>query len=483
MVVEKMLSRKFAFFFGLLIISLFIPFTWSQLFDPLLVAGQLSKQTFVSEMSNSFKLGRLGLEGFFPLRTFYEWYHTGPLPWAEEFPLYTFLVGKLAALFNTSVVITGRLVAFFFYFVFLVGTNELMKALDFTQKMRRIWFFYFSTAPVFFIYSIGVMLEIPMMSMIVWGAASYLREERLKTFLFFMLAALFKYYALFFMLGLFLYRRRFFFLLGFAALPSILYVLFFIFMKVPNPVTEYQQVGIDGHFSTTKLLFSLKFYSRLFTWNIIKNLGPLMGGLGLIVFVLRFIKVKKTNASFFSFQLVSYLIFVLIFAHGVYIHDYYSIQFALVFSLFIVHRCSSLLSSHVLLMVAAVLLNFKMSYSALKKQTYFYEITQEVRGIVGEGNFSLLVTGDGPLTTSLFHLETPGRIIVPGDWSILERKEKALERMNWVLAIFYGEKRELNLEGKFLKVLTRKTQTDEGKKHSLVYELYKKKDDGYGRTQ
>lgn len=288
--------------------------------------GQLGKQTFAAQMIESTAKGELTY-GVFPTRHFVEVYHDGLVPWAEEVPLYSFLSAGLVRAFSISPIFAGKLLSFLSFLFILFGFARIAKILKFSPLAFVL------TAgiyPVFRLYSVQVMPDLCMTAALVWMIAAILEEKVLIAALLLLIASLFKYYAVFtgFGVGLyFLYRRNAKGALYFslAILPCIAYVLWFLELKIPNPIVDSRVADGHGHFSSLANVLSLANWSRVGLWWFVKNASLPGTGLAALGFWVM-LKEKLSIRPFFACLCVGLLLFPFVFISSFYVHDYYGLQ-------------------------------------------------------------------------------------------------------------------------------------------------------------
>src|SRR3989344_3930518 len=142
-------------------------------------------------MARSFSEGKG--EGIFPYRHFLETHHEKVIPWAEEFPLYVGVIAVLHKWTGFSIVLLGRYISFFFFAVLLLGGWYLGKALKFGIFLPLL----LALFPVFRIYAVSVMPEIPMAAFCLWAIYFALKNRWGFAALMIGFAAAMKYYATF----------------------------------------------------------------------------------------------------------------------------------------------------------------------------------------------------------------------------------------------------------------------------------------------
>lgn|GEM_PF-6174564 len=329
---EKIKSAFSAnFFVSIFLISIFplIPL----LLIPIVNYGQLGKQTFAAEMIRSLLNGEI-VHGFFPIRHFLESHHSGLVPWAEEFPLYDWIVGAFAVVFHATPVFAAKAVSFLGWLALIFGFFKIGRY--FSKDAATPWIFASVAAifPAFRLYSIEVMPDLCMTACCVFAVERALRERPKTSAVWIGLASLFKYYAVFtgFGIGLFYLYRAFRekkyrplvngLWLGLAILPCILYIVYFIHLQIPNPITEYRASDGHGHLSSLHGLLEPKKWGRVFLWVFVKNstlFGTFLAAIGLY-------RNRKTLPPILIALIAGWLCFPLFFIESFYVHDYYGLQ-------------------------------------------------------------------------------------------------------------------------------------------------------------
>ncbi len=316
--------------------------------------GQLEKQSYVVHLSESIARGDF-VRGF-PIRFFVELWHPGPLPWAEEFPLYHGLVAGLAGVFGGNTVWAGRSLSFGFGVLLLAGIHRLARTV-FSGDRASAWM---ATAlmaafPGFQIYSASVMPDLAMTAMIAWALAFRLEGKSGSAYASLGVACLFKYFAGFALLAIALHdflkapsvrtRIQVGVRAAVAALPISAFLVYFIWAGIPNPITEYRVGNGYGHLAGPFLLLP-KFYLRAILWIFVKGPG-LPGGLLFLAglgagFAHRLRGLKQGRQDHYPEQGFSLLggfmgfqvLFALMFASSFFVHDYYAIPFLIPAAIF-----------------------------------------------------------------------------------------------------------------------------------------------------
>lgn len=329
----KKISIRFLYF-ALVLVPVIHAFSYLRFSSVL--EGQLGKQTFAAEMIRSWSLGRTALG--FPFRTFLELSHSGPIPWAEEFPLYSWLASVLMWTTGLNEVLAGRLISIL-CLVLLVGlvfqwTARQSARIGLSAHFRYAWIVCCLGGAAILHYGKSVMPDFPMFVFCFWGIVFAEQKKWMRSRIVFLIAALFKYYAIFPMLGVALWqlveeRKNTKELLKSAilwllfALPPIAYVILFIKLGIPNPITEYRESDGHGHLSNFQFLTQGHFYLRWFTWVLIK-LTTLGGG---IMALAGFFAARGKKLEWFYYCLATSIGFSILFAPSFFVHDYYALMY------------------------------------------------------------------------------------------------------------------------------------------------------------
>ncbi len=329
----KKISFRF-FYFVLLLIP--VVHAYSYLRFSSVLEGQLTKQTFAAEMIRSWSIGRTGLG--FPFRTFLELSHSGPIPWAEEFPLYSWLASALMWTTGINEVVAGRLISIL-CLLLLVGlafqwTARQSARIGLSAPFRYAWIVCCVAGAAIVHYGKSVMPDFPMFVFCFWGLVLAEQKKWMRSRVAFLIAALFKYYAIFPMLGIAIWQMfeerkntkellKSAFLWMMFVLPPIAYVILFIKLDIANPITEYRESDGHGHLSSFQFLTQGHFYLRWFTWVLIK-LTTLGGGI-MALSGLFFARGKKLE--WFYFYLATSIGFSILFAPSFFVHDYYALMY------------------------------------------------------------------------------------------------------------------------------------------------------------
>ena len=97
-----------------------------------------------------------------------------------EFPLIYWLLGKSYHLTGFSH-LNGRMMAFFFSVILLLGCYKLMRELHFDEYSSRWFVFFMSFTPYFFYYSVSLLPNLPSLAVFIWGVVlmkSQLEKEK-----------------------------------------------------------------------------------------------------------------------------------------------------------------------------------------------------------------------------------------------------------------------------------------------------------------
>jgi hypothetical protein len=331
-----------------IICCLSILFLIPHLFVPIINFGQLTKQTFVAEMIRGFlENDRIGI--WFANRHFPELTHPGVIPWAEEFPIFHWIIVGLVRFleffsFHANPIILAKFINLFALISITFGFYRIGNLLYSRSKTISPWIFAGVAIlyPAFRLYSIEVMPDLWMTAFCVWAIERHLNEKHFSAAFFLLMATLFKYYAAFTALGFFLdhaYRWIKYkkhqeairaVLVGFAVLPCLLFIAYFIHTGIPNPITEYRANDGHGHFSSLQRIFQPYLWSRVLLWIFVKN-GTLLGG---ALAIYGFIVNRKTLPPLFHALIFSWSLFPLVFLESFIVHDYYGLQASIGVALF-----------------------------------------------------------------------------------------------------------------------------------------------------
>ncbi len=317
-------NPKFLSFLFVFLVS--VGFMVTAFFYPEVHFGQLGKQTFAAQMIESTSRGEL-LHGVFPLRHFIEAYHQDLIYWAEEVPVYSFLSAGLMHLFGLSAVMAGKTLAFISFLLIILGFAKI------AEKVNAPMFIFASVAaayPVFRLYSVQVMPDLCMTACLVWAIYYVLQDRFARVAILILLASLFKYYAVFTGGGIVLYylfqkRLRESIILSLMMLPCVLYVVWFVYLGIPNPVTESRIADGHGHLSSLQNVFLVQNWARVMLWWFVKNSS--IPGTLFALFGASFM--FKANSKLRPFALclgLGFLIFPVLFVSSFYVHDYYGLQ-------------------------------------------------------------------------------------------------------------------------------------------------------------
>jgi hypothetical protein len=296
--------------------------------------GQLGKQTFAAQMIESTAKGELS-HGVFPTRHFLEVYENGLVPWAEEVPLYSFMSAGLVDGLGFTPVAAGKTLSLLAFFLVILGFALIARDLG-----KPIFIFVLVAAifPVFRLYSVQVMPDLCMTAALVWMIESALRGKFGRAAIFLLIASLFKYYAVFtgFGLGLYYLHRRNWkgaALLGLAVVPCIAYVIWFLKLGIPNPITDSRIADGHGHMSSLDKVLSYQNWARVFLWWFVKN-ASIPGSMLAVLGVWWAWQKKFSENIFFGCLFIGFLLFPLVFISSFYVHDYYGLQGSIGIALF-----------------------------------------------------------------------------------------------------------------------------------------------------
>lgn len=359
------------------------------------IEGQVGKQSFVGHMTEAFVRGDL-VHGF-PIRYFAEPWHSGPVPWAEEVPLYHLISAFIARTFSVSSVTSGRMLSFSFGFLFLVSIYELVSALIPEKKQAPL----LSVAilfwmPAFQIYSTSVIPDLAMVAVVAFAYLKALQKKVPVAYAFLLFACLLKYFAVFAVLALFIFdltrfkslkeRAKSFFWAAAAVLPTLAYLAYFLIQHVPNPISEYRVANGYGHLAGPFLL-QLKFYARFFLWTFVKDPNLIFSSLAIIGFY--FLVKEKLAVSekwrLFSIHFLTYSLFALVFASSFFVHDYYALSFLIPMVVFSTYALSKVPSKLIVggVIAGAMVLTYLMVKDATFRLTNYSVAAESVREVLG----------------------------------------------------------------------------------------------------
>jgi len=434
-------------------------FSFLYLFKPHILEGQLGKQVSVMELAKGFQTG--DYQGLFPNKHYFSVFREGVIKWAEEFPLYSGLIGFLSKLAPPLMINIARLISFLFFGVMLYTSWLWGKDLTKSSINALLFPLSFTLLPVFKIYSIAAMPDMAMTSCCFIGIYFAYCEKWGKSFAILGLACLFKYFAFFTLLAVFIYsliqnkseklsknlKHLIFAIL--AGLPTLIFLLYVLLNKIPNPITEYISIDGHGHLGTIEYLLNPRFYRRLFTWIFLKNagvLGSLVALLGIYVMG------KKEDILKFKILIpimaISYLVFALTFAHGHYIHDYYTLQFSLISTILIFFSLNFFLEKLELrfpiLLLMMTLLAILKTFSTLAEENYYLGVGNAINKYTKKSEQGFLASqrmGEA----ALFIADRTAWLVKTDDWyhlqSIRKRLGKLLvqDKVDWVGVLLVGK--------------------------------------------
>jgi hypothetical protein len=332
---KSSLSLWFYRYFGLIVASGILVFQAVQvLVVPDVIEGQVGKQTFALEMIRSFSENHV-VKGWFPERHFVELHHEGVVPWAEEFPIYSFTAGMISK-FTGDIDRSARILSLLGWCLFLFACRRWLFIPDTPQNQlslfsKNIWMVLVGSASILQVYGRSVMpdgwmLALGVLSIVLWEEGRLVGSRVSILF-----AALAKYYAAFTAVALAwteLRRRRYVsaFLYGCMCIPAVAYIAYFLYLKIPNPISEYRDVNGHGHMTASYYLLNFHFYLRLITWVFVKLTSPLGGFLALLGVVCaraQMIRLPRWLMPLFFAQIG----FAILFAPSFFVHDYYALGF------------------------------------------------------------------------------------------------------------------------------------------------------------
>lgn len=319
---------------GLLLLVLSIILITPNLFRDKIEDGQLEKQVEFAEGIQSYLRGQN--VGLFPYRHILEVYHEKPMPWAVEFPIYSSIVVSVSKLTNLNHIIAGRIISFLFFLLLLFAGYKIGALFTDYRNLKIFLPLVLSFMPVFKIYAVSVMPELAMVCFSLWGIYFVLRRNVVACFFIMMAAILFKYYAIFTLFAFLLFilsssefNKKFVKIafMSIAAVPAIVFVIYFIKAGISNPITDFSIFYGKGHISS---ILNFHNYQKSFLWIFIKN--PTMLGTLLMIFggICLYKTRQKELGLLMACLVVANFIFMVIFSASFAIHDYYGIQFSLI---------------------------------------------------------------------------------------------------------------------------------------------------------
>jgi hypothetical protein len=406
-----------------------LAFPLSRVLWPEVIEGQVGKQSFVGHMIESWMRG--DTDRGFPVRYFVEPWHPGPVPWAEEVPLFHWISASLGQLTGLNAVQSGRVASFGFALILLFSVRGIARRLfpatpptlaEPVSPASRASVIAIALAPTllvwmpaFQIYSSSVIPDLAMLAMIAFGYWLRLQSPQPtrpsgSAYLALMIACLLKYFAVFALGALFVYdwladrdpRTRWrtlglaFSYSALAGAPTLAYLYYFISRGIPNPITEYRTANGYGHLAGP-FLFQAKFYLRFVTWTLIKNPTLVVSAAALGGWAL----VRRTRAGrgpadasdlhapawrLLHLHTAAYLLFALVFASAFYVHDYYAIPFLLPVLFYAVAALSWALNraglarvSGAAVVAGAITLGYLLSQDATFRLTNYLAAGEQVR--------------------------------------------------------------------------------------------------------
>ncbi len=430
-----------------------------------LTQGQVIKKAIVAHTAQSYL--QSSREGIFPLRFYLEPYHQDIVSWAEEFPIYIALVASLSKIISIPIPLSGQVISFIFFMLLLMAGFKIGEELENHLECRDLSLLLplvLSIFPIFRIYATSIMPDLAMTTILLWAIYLSLKERWILVGLTIALASLFKYYALFTGLGLTIYfvllqkERKLLisknslkilsiFLL--AIIPCIAYLAYFLYTGINNPITEYRAIGGHQHTGTISFLLQSKLWSRLITWNLIKNPTILGGVLIIAGMVLAYIKRNRCNRIKRLIIALAFAnaLFILLFSHTVYIHDYYSLQLSLLLAIFASIALSVIwMRSKILFMIVAILLlstSIYRTHRAMIPMDFLKKASIDIKNNIGPERNGLLISERSPET--IIHLAkrtawvfTPNKI---GNSKYVQQQMQKLKkdpRISWVGFLLLG---------------------------------------------
>ena len=415
-----------------------------------ILEGQIIKQTFSAEMAQSFSRG--DQTGIYPHRHFLEVFYPDVVPWAEEFPLYTGVIGYTVRWTGLPLVPLGRFVSFGFLILLLLGARRLGKNLDCEIKglkspLKLEWILPLICVwlPAFRTYGVSFMPDLPMTACCFWGALLAFEKKWRSAAAALCIAALFKYFAVFTTLGVMGYiwtqekgwrALKHSALIALSTLPAVAYMGLFLLIRIPNPITEYRTINGHGHMASLEMLTSIGTYLRFCTWMLVKN--PSVPGTALAVLGLIWFWKKKPKAlkTFVASLAAALLLFPLIMTHGFYVHDYYGLQFTILTAIFAALGIMSLSRLPLVACLGVVLMTtgFVMTRSNLIPQTHYLKAAELMKSWTKPEDRGLLISSLSPAVL-LFQTGQTAWGFEPKDWNRLGSDVMRLlqdERIKWV---------------------------------------------------
>lgn len=442
-----------------------------------IIQGQIIKQTIVAHTAASFAEGKT--EGIFPKRFYLEPYHQDVVPWAEEFPIYAAVIGYVYNQTKIPIPIIGKiysLIALIFLIIAGFHIGEIIERSSQFKNMRYILPVIITFFPVFRIYSVSIMPDLAMTAALAWAILFALRKNWAYSALLIAIASLYKYYALFTGLGITFYfllqakenkiasneilkNLALFFI---STLPCIFYLWFFTDIGINNPITEYRAISGSGHLGTADSLFSLDFISRLFTWIFIKN-SSIIGGLIAIFGFLLFLKKKSDNqiTNLIIALLLTNALFIIVFSKTVYIHDYYSLQIALIIAILSSMGFSFILSKSkitaIILTALFISTSVYRNYRALIPLNFLEGAANVISQEINENEMGLLISDKAP--EAIIHLsKRTAWVHTPNEWGSRDYIQKFLnerlvdKRITWLGVLLTGNNTDSGFESQFEKL-------------------------------
>ncbi|MBF0362188.1 MAG: glycosyltransferase family 39 protein [Oligoflexia bacterium] len=454
--------RNLNIFFYIIILFSLLMLT-PRLFDKDIFFGQVGKQVFTAEVARGFEKNQI-YNGLFPIFHFVAPYLDGPTARAEEFPLYAFLTGKLARISGIDLIVSGRIFSFLSFIFLLIITykicNYFREHFNF-PVVASSGPMILALMPVCRTYSVEIMPDMMMVALSFAAIYFYLLRRKKIVFILLTLAILVKYYAIFVAVGLVVatllddklddnndnlkvnlkanlkakIAEAFLYLL--SALPCIIFLMYVFYNNILNPITENNLLGV-GHISNFKLLISLKFYSRLITWLVLKNSTVSIFLLTILGTYLFFKNGKegcegsKRIKRVFLSVIIGQILFMIVFASPFYVHDYYGLSFAVIFALMAAISCnwlfaytytfnSNIKSKRYLTLLTILLLLVSLSLSLRQtisnhRKLYYYQRAAELLKKYTKQNDRILIVANHTAPMVLFLSERFGWCIDPVRW-------------------------------------------------------------------
>lgn len=329
-----MLDRKNNYFFLLIAAILFVViFLFSKIYltDKIIVPAQI-----ISSMSESHSIVGVGIKcGEQGLS-----YNT----WAEEPPIYH-LFG-VVALFLMNSFLFLKILPFVFFTVYILGIKFCYEEF-FKERLPSIYCLLFYFIPFIFIHLMRSLPDNLSIALLIWFFYFWLKKNFKWAFLLASLAVTTKLLAIFpifFIMGHYLlysneetFKKRLLTgsLFALTVIPTIVWFYFLYVHKINNPFFEIKFSGLHHLNSNSEVILYLKrkFWSKVFTWNIIRGISiPLT-----ILLLWGIFKKKTSHNSFLLSMFIGHLAYI-IFTNSMQVSaPWYSFYFLFVYLLFAIN--------------------------------------------------------------------------------------------------------------------------------------------------